>query len=122
MTKGRERTHMKNLRVLAAIAAIVAVATTVVTRGAQVTPSASDQVRISGWALNMSNIATGANQSIQITIDKWSSPEQRQQLIEAFEQKKQAGLVTALGKQPEQAQPTHAGRPVVVPSRRHGRG
>ena len=45
-------------------------------------PSATDKVRIVGWALNMSNIATGANQTIQIDIDGWSNPSQRQHLIE----------------------------------------
>ena len=71
--------------------------------GAQqsVAPSATDKVTINGWALNMSNIATGANQTIRINIDKWSSPTQRQQLIDTFFAKKQDGLVSALEKQPE---------------------
>ena len=64
-------------------------------------PSATDRVRINGWALNMSNIATGANQSIQITIDRWSNPSQRQHLITTFLEKKQDGLVRELEKQPE---------------------
>jgi hypothetical protein len=37
-------------------------------------PSATDEVRIEGWAVNMSNIAPGTNQRIQITIDRWTSP------------------------------------------------
>ena len=71
--------------------------------GAQqsVAPSATDKVVINGWALNMSNIATGANQTIRINIDKWSSPSQRQHLIDTFLAKKQEGLVSALEKQPE---------------------
>ncbi|HTM30664.1 MAG TPA: hypothetical protein VL263_05150 [Vicinamibacterales bacterium] len=64
-------------------------------------PSATDKVRITGWALNMSNIATGANQTIQIDIDGWSNPSQRQFLIQTFLEKKQDGLVRALEKQPE---------------------
>ena len=67
----------------------------------QVTPSATDKVSISGWALNMSNIATGANQTIQIDIDAWSNPSQRQHLIETFLEKKQDGLLRELEKQPE---------------------
>ena len=67
----------------------------------QVTPSATDKVGISGWALNMSNIATGANQTIQIDIDAWSNPSQRQHLIETFLEKKQDGLLRELEKQPE---------------------
>ena len=71
--------------------------------GAQqsVAPSATDKVVINGWALNMSNIATGANQTIRINIDKWSSPSQRQHLIDTFLAKKQDGLLSALEKQPE---------------------
>jgi len=70
-------------------------------KGQSVTPSANDKVTINGWALNMSNIATGANQTIRINVDRWSSPSQRQQLIDVFLAKKQDGLVSALEKQPE---------------------
>ena len=65
------------------------------------TPSATDKVSITGWALNMSNVATGANQTIQITIDGWSNPSQRQHLINTFLEKKQDGLLRELEKQPE---------------------
>ena len=65
------------------------------------TPSATDKVSITGWALSMSNVATGANQTIQITIDSWSSPAQRQHLIATFLEKKQDGLLRELEKQPE---------------------
>ncbi len=58
-------------------------------------------VRINGWALNMSNIATGANQMIQIDIDRWSNQEQRAHLIQTFMEKKQDGLVRELEKQPD---------------------
>jgi hypothetical protein len=64
-------------------------------------PSATDKVRITGWALNMSNVATGANQTIQIDIDGWSNPSQRQHLIDTFLEKKQGGLVRELEKQPD---------------------
>jgi len=69
--------------------------------GAQVTPSASDKVVINGWALSMSNVATGANQTIQITINNWSSPSERQHLISTFLEKKQDGLLRELEKQKE---------------------
>ena len=43
--------------------------------GAQSTaPSATDKVTINGWALNMSNTATGANQTIRINIDRLVEP------------------------------------------------
>ena len=66
-----------------------------------VSPSATDKVTINGWALNMSNIATGANQTIRITIDRWSNPGQRQHLIDTFLEKKQDGLLRELEKQPD---------------------
>jgi hypothetical protein len=70
--------------------------------GAQsVAPSSADRVTINGWALNMSNVATGANQNIRINIDRWSSPSQREHLIETFLAKKQDGLLRELEKQPE---------------------
>jgi hypothetical protein len=65
------------------------------------TPTATDRVTIEGWALNMSNIATGANQTIRITIDRWSTPSQREHLISTFLEKKQTGLLRELEKQPE---------------------
>ena len=73
------------------------------TVGAQTsqTASATDKVTISGWALNMSNIATGANQTIKINIDGWSNPSQREHLITTFMEKKQDGLIRELEKQPE---------------------
>src|SRR5262245_34128034 len=84
------------------IAGALAVAGSALPAGAQqVTPSAADKVTINGWALNMSNIATGANQSIRINIDSWSSPAQRQHLIDTFLEKKQDGLLRELEKQPE---------------------
>jgi hypothetical protein len=80
----------------------LAAAVMMVPVGAQsVAPSATDKVVITGRALNMSNTATGATQSIRITIDKWSSAAQRQQLIETFLAKKQDGLLKELEKLPE---------------------
>jgi hypothetical protein len=83
----------------AALLASVAVAPAGSTQS--VSPSATDKVIINGWALNMSNVATGANQTIQITIDRWSNPKQRQHLIETFFAKKQTGLLRELERQPE---------------------
>ncbi len=64
-------------------------------------PSAADKVRITGWALSMSTVAPGANQTIQITINRWSTPAQRERLIDVFVQKKQDGLLRALEDEPE---------------------
>ena len=65
-------------------------------------PFGSDKVTILGNALNMSNTATGANQTIRINIDRWSTPSQRQHLITTFLEKGgQQGLLKELEKQPE---------------------
>jgi hypothetical protein len=96
---------MKRQMTACAVAALVAVAWIVSPAAQQKAPStaasATDKVRISGWALNMSNIATGANQTIQITIDGWSNESQRDHLIQTFMEKKQSGLLRELEKQPE---------------------
>ena len=84
-----------------AATAVAAVLITVPAGAQSQAPSATDQVVINGWALNMSNTATGANQSIRITINSWSNPSQRQHLIETFLEKKQGGLLRELEDQPE---------------------
>src|SRR5689334_25254490 len=87
---------------LASIATLALAATTVTFVAAQsVQPVAVDKVTIEGWALNMSNVATGANQSIRINIDKWSNEKQRELLITTFMEKKQQGLLRVLEDQPE---------------------
>jgi hypothetical protein len=64
-------------------------------------PTPADKVEIRGWALNMSNVATGANQTIQIRIDKWSPGAERDRLIDVFLAKGQKGLLSALEHLPE---------------------
>jgi hypothetical protein len=80
---------------------LAATVTAVPAVGQSQAPSATDKVTIHGWALNMSNIAPGANQSIQIIIEAWSNPSQRQHLIGTFLERKQDGLLSELEKQPE---------------------
>src|SRR5580765_6611195 len=88
--------------VLKGIVAGALLATAIAMPAAQsVMPSANDKITINGWALNMSNTATGANQTIKINIDKWSNTSQRQKLISTFLEKKQDGLLKELEKQPE---------------------
>lgn len=83
------------------VAAGVLLSGTHAVMGQDTTASATDKVRIEGWALNMSNIATGTNQTIQIDIDGWSNASQRTHLIDTFMAKKQEGLLRELEKQPE---------------------
>jgi hypothetical protein len=85
--------------ILASLAALALAVSFVDAQSVQ--PSATDKVIINGWALNMSNVATGANQSIRITIDKWSNEKQRELLINTFLEKKQKGLLSVLEDQPE---------------------
>jgi hypothetical protein len=89
--------------VSATILACALTATVITTAAGQQSsaPSATDKVVIEGWALSMSNVATGKNQNIRINIDKWSNPKQREQLIQTFLEKKQDGLLRELEKQPE---------------------
>lgn len=84
-----------------ALAGIQVVRPSVIASAQSKEPTANDKVVITGLALSMSNVATGANQSIQIMINKWSSPDQRKLLIDTFLEKKQDGLEDALQKQPE---------------------
>ena len=91
-------------RLLTAWAAVIAVVATMMGAGAagqSKTPSAADDVVINGWALNMSNVATGANQTIRITINNWSSPAQREHLITTFLEKNEDALLRELERQPE---------------------
>src|SRR4029079_3577654 len=65
-------------------------------------PFGTDKVTILGNALNMSNTATGANQTLSITIDGSSTPAQRTHLITTFLEKGgQDALLKELEKQPE---------------------
>ena len=88
-------------KTLAAACAVLAglLLVTIAEPSAQTPPV--DKVRITGWALSMSNVAPGANQTIQIAIDKWSSAPQRERLIKTFLEKKQEGLLSALDREPE---------------------
>jgi hypothetical protein len=106
----RGNAMMKRLMAMSAAAGVVLVMAAV--PGAQApsgqapkikTPASSpaDKVRITGWALSMSTAAPGANQTIQITINKWSSAPQRERLIQTFLDKKQDGLLRALEDEPE---------------------
>lgn len=53
-------------------------------------------VRIEAWAVNMSNIATGANSVVQIEIDRWSTDAERQELITSFVEKGPDDLLRTL--------------------------
>jgi hypothetical protein len=62
--------------------------------------SPGDKLEISAFAVNMSNIATGANASVQIRIDSWSTDAERETLITAMIEKGPQALLRELQKQP----------------------
>lgn len=82
-------------------ATLMAVSASTQSKAPSPTPSATDKLTIEGWAVNLSNVATGANQTIRINIDGWSSQAQRQLLIGTFLEKGQDGLLRALEDQKE---------------------
>ena len=58
----------------------------------------NEKLDISAFAINMSNIATGSTAMVQITINEWSTPEEREMLITTMVEKKPDDLLTALQK------------------------
>ena len=58
----------------------------------------SGKESFTAFAVNMSNIATGSNSVVDITIERWSTDAERDTLIGAFREKKQDGLLRALQK------------------------
>ena len=87
------------------VAAVLAVVTLAVP-SAQQPPN--EKVTIEGMALNFSNTATGGQQRVRIRIDRWSTQQQREALIKAFQDRQKDGplkaqeaLLKALEKQKE---------------------
>jgi hypothetical protein len=69
--------------------------------GASAAAQTSGQpIRLSAWAVNMSNVATGSNAVLDIRVDKWSTEQEKEALISAFLDKGQDGLLRALQKVP----------------------
>ena len=86
---------------LAGVVAVVLAFTAAFPAAQSDAPYGTDKISILGTALNFSNTGTGANQTIRINIDRWSSPSQRQHLITTFLEKGgQNALLKALDKQP----------------------
>jgi hypothetical protein len=59
-----------------------------------------EALRIDAFAINMSNIATGANARVDITVDSWSTAEEREHLITTMLEKGSDALLKALQKTP----------------------
>jgi hypothetical protein len=57
-------------------------------------------LRMRAFAVNMTNVATGANGILEITIDRWSTAAEREQLIKAMAEKGQNELLKLLERAP----------------------
>jgi hypothetical protein len=86
-------THRRAVTMVAAVVATFAVA-----RPDAQTPM--EKLEISAFAVNMSNIATGSNAVVDITINSWSTPEERERLITTMVEKGSKALLRELQKAP----------------------
>jgi hypothetical protein len=59
-----------------------------------------EALEIDAFAINMSNIATGANARVDIRIDSWSTAEEREMLLTTMVEKGSGALLKALQKAP----------------------
>jgi len=59
-----------------------------------------EKLEIDAFAINMSNIATGANARVDIRIDSWSTAEERERLITTMLEKGSKALLKELQKAP----------------------
>lgn len=85
---------MKSLALLATVAALVLAAPAL--------PSAqgTEKLEISAFAINMGTTPTARNaQTVALTIDKWSTPEERDELLTVMIEKGPDALLRALQKQ-----------------------
>lgn len=64
------------------------------------TQSSDEKLEISAFAVNMSNIGTGANAVVDITVDSWSTEQEREQLITTMLEKGPDALLRALQRAP----------------------
>lgn len=62
--------------------------------------SNGEQLDISAFAVNMSNIGSGGTASVEISITRWTTPEERAQIIGAMVEKGSDALLSALQKTP----------------------
>jgi hypothetical protein len=57
-------------------------------------------LRMQAFAVNMTNVATGANGILEITIDRWSTAQEREELITTMVEKGQDALLDRLKRVP----------------------
>jgi hypothetical protein len=80
--------------------AVVMLLSTGSTGAQQAAPLPADKLQISAFAINMSNIATGANEVVAIDVNQWSTEAERDRLIETMLNKGADALLRELQKAP----------------------
>ena len=63
--------------------------------------ASGEKLEITAFAVNMSNIGTGGSTVVEINIDRWSTPEERELLITTMLEKNSDALLRELQKMPE---------------------
>jgi hypothetical protein len=72
-----------------------------------------EKLEMTAFAVNMSNIGTGMNNTVNIKVDAWSTAEERKTLLSTIVEQKPEALVKALQKMPAKGRfwiPTLRGR------------
>jgi hypothetical protein len=100
---------MRDARVRIAIAVCAVTALTAIGSPGHA-QTAGQPIRLTAWAVSMSNTATGANAVFDIRVNKWSTEAERQQLISTFLEKGQDGLLKALQKVPVKGRISNPGK------------
>jgi hypothetical protein len=76
------------------------VALAAITAQPAISQTNGDKLEITAWAVNMSNIATGANATVEFTIERWSTSEDRERLITTMQEQGQDALLRVLQDMP----------------------
>ena len=91
---------MEAVRKTGLIRVVTAVSVALAWTAAANTQSSGEKLEISAFAVNMSNIGTGASAVVDITIDSWSTEQEREQLITTMLENGSDALLRALQKAP----------------------
>ena len=92
--------QVKEGAVIRILAVIVVMTMAIVSSPAMQAQTKGDQLEITAFAVNMSNIATGANAVVDIRINQWSTEEERERLIATMLEKGQDQLLRELTRTP----------------------
>jgi hypothetical protein len=92
--------QVKEGAVIRILSVIVVMTLAIVSSPAIQAQTKGDQLEITAFAVNMSNIATGANAVVDIRINQWSTDEERERLIATMLEKGQDQLLRELTRTP----------------------